>query len=70
MVKDGEGPFLSRCKGVEYLSGLSRLRALLVDLSSRSDSAPGGEVELFGWDETRQWRRCVDHRCLACYSRD
>jgi hypothetical protein len=26
MVKDGEGPFLSRCKGVEYLSGLSRLR--------------------------------------------
>lgn len=22
----------------------------------------GGEVELFGWDETRQWRRCVDHR--------
>lgn len=22
----------------------------------------GGEVELFGWDETQQWRRCADHR--------
>lgn len=28
----------------------------------------GGEVELFGWDETRQWRQCADHRAQVTTS--
>lgn len=26
---------------------------------------PGASLELFGWDETRQWRQCLDPRSMG-----